>query len=235
MRIIKVKNYDELSVIASRIIGGQILLNPNSVLGLATGSSPIGLYKYLIEDFQKGILDFSGIKSVNLDEYYGLSGDHDQSYRYFMESNLFNHVNINKENTYVPNGLAENIDEECARYENLIDSLGGVDLQLLGVGHNGHIGFNEPDTFFPKTVHCEKLTESTIKANSRLFEKVEDVPTSAFTMGIGTITKAKKILLIAGEDKADIIAKAITGPIDPQVPASILQLHKDVTIIYIAK
>lgn len=235
MRVLKVKSYDEMSLLAARMIGGQILLKPDSVLGLATGSSPIGTYKNLVEDYKKGILDFSKVTTVNLDEYYGLDGENNQSYRYFMNDNLFDHVNIDKANTHVPNGVAEDIDAESARYEALVESLGGADLQLLGIGHNGHIGFNEPDTYFPATVHGVKLTESTIQANSRLFDRIEDVPTMAITMGIGTIMKAKKILLIAGEDKAAIIERSVNGPVTPDVPASILQLHKDATVILVEK
>ncbi len=235
MRVIKVKDYDELSLVASRIIGGQVMLKPESVLGLATGSSPIGTYKNLVTDYEDGLLDFSGIKTVNLDEYYGLEGSNNQSYRYFMNQNLFDSINIDKSNTHVPKGSAKDIEEECISYEALIQELGGIDLQLLGIGNNGHIGFNEPAEAFPVVVHSVKLAESTIEANSRLFEKVEDVPTSAITMGIGTIMKARKILLIAGADKKEIVERSITGPVTPSVPASILQLHPDVTVIIIDK
>ena len=235
MRVLKVKSYDEMSLLAARMIGSQILLKPNSVLGLATGSSPIGTYKQLVEDYQRGILDFSQVTTVNLDEYFGLDGENNQSYRYFMNDNLFDHVNIVKSNTHVPNGVAEDIDAESERYETLIESLGGVDLQLLGIGLNGHIGFNEPADYFPTTVHGVKLTESTIQANARLFDRIEDVPTMAITMGIGTIMKAKKILLIAGADKAEIIDRTVNGPVTPDVPASILQLHRDAIIIQVEK
>ena len=235
MKVIKVKNYEELSVIAASIIGSQVINKPDCVLGLATGSTPIGTYEKLVEAYKNGILDFSEVKSVNLDEYCGLSGENNQSYRYFMNDNLFNHVNINKANTYVPDGTADDSEKECERYEALCQSLGYADLQLLGIGHNGHIGFNEPANAFAAKTHCVKLQESTINANSRLFEKKEDVPTSAFTMGIGTILKAKKILLVGGADKKDIIEKAIYGAVTPEVPASALQLHKDVTVIYVAE
>lgn len=231
MRIIKTKDYEEMSLLASRIIGGQVLIKPDCVLGLATGSSPIGAYKLIAEDCKKGILDFSGVKTVNLDEYYGLDPENHQSYRYFMNSVLFDHINIDKKNTHVPDGTASDIEAECLRYEKLIAELGGVDLQLLGIGHNGHIGFNEPASSFPKTVHSVKLTESTIKANSRLFRSIDEVPKHAVTMGIGTIMKADKILLIAGHDKTDIIERALYGEVTPDVPASVLQLHKDVTVI----
>ena len=184
-----------------------------------------------MESCEKGLLDFSGVRTVNLDEYCGLSGDNPNSYRYFMNDNLFDHVNIDKANTHVPNGFAEDLEAEAARYEAFIESLGGVDLQLLGIGHNGHIGFNEPTDHFPTTVHTVALTESTINANARLFERREDVPTQAITMGIGTIMKADKILLIAGADKKEIVEKAFYGPVTPEVPASVLQLHRNVTVI----
>lgn len=231
MRIIKTKTYEEMSAIAAGIIGGQVLLKPNCVLGLATGSSPIGTYKDLVKSYEDGILDFSEVRTVNLDEYCGLDGTNPNSYRYFMNDNLFDHVNIDKANTHVPNGHADDLEEEAVRYESFIQSLGGIDLQLLGIGHNGHIGFNEPTVNFPATVHTVQLTESTINANSRLFERREDVPTQAITMGIGTIMKAKKILLIAGPDKAEIVEKACFGKVTPEVPASVLQLHPDVTVI----
>lgn len=235
MRIIKTNTYEEMSVLAANMIGGQVLLKPNCVLGLATGSSPIGTYQMLVENYKKGILDFSRVKTVNLDEYCGLSGDNPNSYRYFMNHHLFDHINIDKANTHVPNGNAVDLEAEAIRYEKFIESIGGVDLQLLGIGHNGHIGFNEPTTYFPKDVHTVNLTESTINANSRLFERREDVPTQAITMGIGTIMKSDKILLIAGEDKTDIIEKALYGKVTPEVPASVLQLHKDVTVIICKK
>lgn len=175
------------------------------------------------------------MRTVNLDEYCGLDGTNPNSYRYFMNDNLFDHVNIDKANTHVPNGHADDLEEEAVRYESFIQSLGGIDLQLLGIGHNGHIGFNEPTDNFPATVHTVQLTESTINANSRLFERREDVPTQAITMGIGTIMKAKKILLIAGPDKAEIVEKACFGKVTPEVPASVLQLHPDVTVILSAE
>lgn len=235
MRIVKTKTYEEMSAIAAGIIGGQVLLKPNCVLGLATGSSPIGAYKDLVKNYEDGILDFSEVRTVNLDEYCGLDDTNPNSYRYFMNDNLFDHVNIDKANTHVPNGHADDLEEEAVRYESFIQSLGGIDLQLLGIGHNGHIGFNEPTDNFPETVHTVQLTESTINANSRLFERREDVPTQAITMGIGTIMKAKKILLIAGPDKAEIVEKACFGKVTPEVPASVLQLHPDVTVILSAE
>ena len=211
---------------AANIISAQIITKPNCVLGLATGSTPVGTYKQLVEWYNKGDLDFSEVSTVNLDEYKGLDHDNDQSYYYFMMNNLFKHVNIDLSKTHVPDGTEPDPEKACADYEKIVNEYGGADLQLLGLGHNGHIGFNEPADDFPKVTHCVDLTESTIKANARFFEKIEDVPTQAYTMGIGTIFKAKRILLIAsGKDKAEIVKKAFCGPIDPRVPASILQLH----------
>ena len=232
MRITKAKDYDDLSRKAANIISAQVLLKPDCVLGLATGSTPIGTYKQLIEWYEKGDLDFSAAKSVNLDEYRGLTKDNDQSYYYFMYNNLFKHININMENTNVPDGTEPDSEKECSRYENVIEAYGGVDLQLLGLGHNGHIGFNEPDKDFPRTTHCVALTQSTIEANKRFFASVDDVPKQAYTMGIGTIMKARKILLVvSGADKAQILHDVLCGPVTPEVPASILQLHSDVIVV----
>ena len=226
------EDYKAMSRIAANIISAQIIMKPDCVLGLATGSSPEGTYAQLVEWYKKGDLDFSQVTSVNLDEYRGLSGDNDQSYRYFMNTHLFDHVNIDKSRTFVPNGLEPDSEKACREYDAVVEATGGVDLQLLGIGHNGHIGFNEPAKEFCKNTQCVDLTESTIEANKRFFEKEEDVPRQAYTMGIGTIMRAKKILLVAsGEGMADIIAKAFTGPISPEVPASILQLHNDVTVV----
>ena len=232
MKIYKAKDYDELSRKAASIIASQVLMKPDCVLGLATGSTPIGTYKQLIEWYNKGDLDFSSVKSVNLDEYRGLTKDNDQSYYYFMYNNLFKHININMENTNVPDGTEPDSEKECSRYENVIEAYGGVDLQLLGLGHNGHIGFNEPDKDFPRTTHCVDLTQSTIEANKRFFASVDDVPKQAYTMGIGTIMKARKILLVvSGADKAQILHDVLCGPVTPEVPASILQLHSDVIVV----
>ncbi len=232
MRIYKAKDYEDMSKKAANILSAQILMRPNCILGLATGSTPIGMYNHLVDYYNNGDLDFSGVTSVNLDEYKGLDASNDQSYAYFMNHHLFDRVNINKENTYLPNGLAEDTETECKRYTDLIYSLGGVDLQLLGIGHNGHIGFNEPGEIFNKDVHCVTLTERTIEANKRFFASVEEMPKQAYSMGIKTIMHAKKILLIAsGADKADAVAKAFFGEITPQVPGSILQLHNDVILV----
>lgn len=233
MRIIETSNYTELSRKVASLIAAQVTLKPDSVLGLATGSTPIGTYKELVEWHKQGDLDFSKVKSVNLDEYCGLSPLNEQSYRYFMDSNLFNFVNINKENTYVPNGLATDLEEECKNYDELIQSLGGVDVQILGIGLNGHIGFNEPDSFFEASTHVVDLDQSTIEANARFFSSIDEVPRQAITMGIKTIMKAKKIILVAsGANKKEIIEKAIYGPVTPEVPGSILQFHPDVTVVY---
>ena len=232
MKIIRTKDYEEMSRKAANLISAQILLKPDCVLGLATGSTPIGVYDQLVEWNKKGDLDFSTVKTVNLDEYKGLTRDNEQSYYYFMHHHLFDRVNIDEENTHVPNGKVENGDEECLRYEALIKSMGGVDLQLLGLGRNGHIGFNEPAADFPKITHCVDLTESTIEANKRFFASADEVPRQAYTMGIGTIMKADKILVVAnGEDKADAVAAMVQGKINPEVPASILQLHNNVILV----
>ena len=232
MKVIKVKNYEELSRTAATIIAGVILSKPDCILGLATGSSPVGTYDQLAAMYEEGILDFSHVKSVNLDEYVGLDGSNDQSYRYFMNTNLFDHVNIDKTRTFVPNGLEPDSQKACNDYNQIIQEEGPIDLQLLGLGHNGHIGFNEPGEAFEKETHCVDLTESTIEANKRFFESEDDVPRQAYTMGIKNIMQAKKILVVvSGADKADILKEVLYGPITPEVPASILQLHNDVTIV----
>lgn len=232
MKIFKVKNYDEMSKKAAAIIAAQIVNKPASVLGLATGSTPIGTYQYLVKKYQEGELDFTEIKTANLDEYKGLNRENDQSYYYFMNDHLFRHVNIKPEHTNIPDGMAENEETECRRYEEVIQTLGGVDLQLLGLGHDGHIGFNEPEESFPNNTHCVNLTEMTIDANKRFFTSADEVPKQAFTMGIGTIMRAKKVVMVvSGQDKASILKKTLYGPVTPQVPASILQFHPDVIVI----
>lgn len=231
-RIYKAKNYEDLSRKAANIISAQVIIKPNCVLGLATGSSPIGTYKQLIQWYNKGDLDFKEVKTVNLDEYRGLGKDSDQSYVYFMHHNFFDHININPNNINIPNGLNPNAQEECNRYDKIIESCGGIDMQLLGIGRNGHIGFNEPGSAFEKNTHCVDLTQSTIEANKRFFSDISQVPKQAYTMGIKSIMQAKKILLIAsGEDKAQAIYNSFYGPVTPQVPASVLQLHPDVTLV----
>ncbi len=232
MKIIKESDYESMSRTAADIISAQVISNPASVLGFATGTTPIGLYDRLGEMCKKDGLDFSKVRTVNLDEYCGLPGTHPQSYRYFMDRHLFDKINILKANTFLPDGQAKDFVREGERYESLIRELGGVDLQLLGIGHNGHVGFNEPADFFEKTTHRVKLTERTIQANARLFGSRDEVPGYAMTMGIQTIMLARKILLVVnGRDKAAILAKALTGAITPEVPASVLQLHPDLTVV----
>ncbi len=232
MKVLKAKDYQELSRKAANVIAAQVIMKPNCVLGLATGSSPIGTYKQLIERYEMGDLDFSGVSTINLDEYKGLTRDNDQSYYYFMYNNLFKHVNIDLARTNIPDGTEPDSDKECARYNKVIADMGGIDLQLLGLGHNGHIGFNEPADDFATLTHCVDLQESTIEANKRFFASIDDVPRQAYTMGIQTIMQARKVLMVvSGADKADILDKVINGPVTPQVPASILQMHPDVTIV----
>ena len=232
MRIYLEKDYAAMSRRAANIIAAEIHKNPACVLGLATGSTPIGTYQQLIEMYKAGDISFKEVTTVNLDEYKGLSGDHDQSYRYFMNDNLFNHVDIDKDFTFVPNGLAEDAAAECAEYDEIVEALGFADLQLLGIGHNGHIGFNEPDTCFTKATHVVDLTDSTIDANTRFFANRDEVPRQALTMGMGCIMNAARVLLIAsGAGKADAVYNTVCGPIDPQCPATILQLHPDVVIV----
>jgi glucosamine-6-phosphate deaminase len=231
MKFIVTKDYEEMSKAGADIIIEQIKSKSSSVLGLATGGTPVGMYKHLVEAYNKG-LDFSKIVTFNLDEYVGLKPDNPQSYRYYMDKNLFNNVNINKDNIHIPSGISSDIDKECEEYDESISKMGGIDLQVLGIGRNGHIGFNEPgDTLKVKT-HVAKLSQNTIKANSRFFDKIEDVPTSALTMGLGSIMKSKKILLLAsGLSKAQAIAKIAEPIIDLKVPASLLQLHPNVVVI----
>ena len=232
IRFVCTKDYDDMSRKAANIIGAQVVSKPNCVLGLATGSTPIGTYARLVEGYENGDLDFSQVTSVNLDEYRGLTHDNDQSYYWFMNHHLFSKINIDTNNTYVPDGTIEDADEACKKYDEIVRNAGGQDLQLLGMGHNGHIGFNEPCDHFVKDTNCVTLAQSTIDANARFFASKEEVPTQAYTMGIGTIMQAKKILVVvSGTDKADIVEKAFFGDITPQVPASILQLHEDVVVV----
>jgi len=231
MKVIVVENYQQIGQLGAQIIAGVIKNNPNAVLGLATGTSPIGIYQNLVEMCQKGEISFANVKTVNLDEYVGLDGTHPQSYRYFMNDNLFNHVDIDKANTFVPNGVAENLQEECARYTTLVNNL-VQDIQLLGIGSNGHIAFNEPGTPFDSTTHVVNLTENTIKDNSRLFEDISQVPTKALTMGIANIMNAKRILIVAnGKNKAQAVYDMVKGQVNTTCPASVLQNHPDVTVI----
>lgn len=232
MRIIKTKNYEEMSKRAADLIASVILLKPNCVLGLATGSSPIGTYQNLVKKYQAGELDFSEVRSVNLDEYKGLPKENEQSYYYFMHDNLFSKVNIKMENTHLPDGMEPNSEKACKEYDEVIASMNGVDMQLLGLGHDGHIGFNEPNKEFDKTTHCVNLTEMTIEANKRFFKSINDVPKQAYTMGVGTIMAAKMVIMVvSGKDKAKILKDAFFGPVTPEVPASILQFHPNFILV----
>ena len=232
MRIIIANDYNDMSKKAANMAAAQILLKPNSVLGLATGSTPIMTYKYLIKLFNDETISFNDVITINLDEYIGLSKENPNSYHFFMHDNFFNHINVKPENIHIPDGTAEDLERECIEFENMIQNSNGIDLQILGIGNNGHIGFNEPDLKFEAVTHCIDLDEETIKANSRFFEKKEEVPRRAITMGVKTIMNARKIILLAnGSGKAEIVFKSIHGKIDPTLPASILQLHPDVTFI----
>ena len=232
VNLIIAKDPAEVGKLAADIFQEIVAAKPDCVLGLATGSTPLPLYRELIEREKSGKINFSQVRSANLDEYKGLSGDHPQSYRYFMNENLFNHISIDPANTMVPDGLAEDVEAMCADYEAKIEALGGVDIQLLGIGHDGHIGFNEPCDYFPAATHEVELEEITRQANKRFFDSIDEVPTAAYTMGCGTVMAARKVLLLAtGKDKAEIIRKSFFGPVTPMVPASILQFHGDVTVI----
>ncbi len=232
MRIIVCENYEEVSKKAAQMILSQVTLKPNSVLGLATGSTPIGMYENLVKLNKHGDIDFSEVKTFNLDEYYNLPITSNQSYHYFMHQHLFNHINIKPENIHIPNGMTKNVDAECERYDELIKESGGIDIQVLGIGNNAHIGFNEPTVNFEKGTHLVKLEDSTIEANSRFFDNIDEVPKNAITMGVGAIFKSRKIMLIAtGENKAEAIYNTVYGKVVPEVPASILQFHSDIVLI----
>ncbi|MCI5556460.1 glucosamine-6-phosphate deaminase [bacterium] len=233
MKIIRATDYYDMSRKAANIISAQVIMKPNCVLGLATGGTPVGTYKQLVEWYNKGDLDFSEVTTVNLDEYRGLPREHPESYWSFMHKNLFDLVNIRPEAIHLPDGTNMDSAAECAHYDEIIRQLGGVDLQLLGIGHDGHIGFNEPGAAFELGTHCVSLTEETIEANKRFFDgDVNQVPKQAYTMGIKTIMQARKVLMVAnGAGKADIVKKAFFGPVTPEVPASILQMHPDFTLV----
>lgn len=232
MRLIVCDNQQEIANVGADMIAEVVAANPAAVLGLATGSTPVPMYQELIRRYEAGKLDFSSVRSVNLDEYYPLAPDNDQSYRYFMNHQLFDHINIDKNNTNVPDGLAADPAAACKAYECIIRDLGGIDIQVLGIGGNGHIGFNEPAEALDPLTHLTDLTEDTIKANSRFFESEADVPRCALTMGIGTILSARRIMLIAtGEAKAKAIATVLSGKLTTFCPASMLSLHNDVTVI----
>ena len=232
MRVIFTNSYEEMSMEAAKIVAGQIYLKPDSVLGLATGSTPLSMYKKLVAVHETVGLDFSEVTSFNLDEYIGMAPENPQSYHYFMHRNFFDQINIRPENIYIPDGMAEDVEGEGARYDALIEKKGGIDLQVLGIGQNAHIGFNEPDIKFEATTHKVKLDEETIQANSRFFENEAEVPRYAISMGIKTIMLAQKVILLAsGHNKAEAIHKAVCGSVSPSAPASILQLHRNVTVI----
>ncbi|GIO24332.1 glucosamine-6-phosphate deaminase [Oceanobacillus sp. J11TS1] len=232
MNIIKAENYKEMSQIAAKYLTEQVSAKPNSVLGLATGSTPEGLYEEIIHRYNKGEISFKDVTTYNLDEYVGLANDNDQSYYYYMHKLLFDHINIKEEQAYLPNGDAADLQEECIRYESSIQAAGGIDIQILGIGLNGHIGFNEPGTPFSSKTHIVDLDESTREANARFFKSIDDVPKQAITMGIDSIMQAKRIiLLVSGSQKAEALERLVNGPVTEDFPASILQKHSDVTII----
>lgn len=232
MKLIEVKNYEEMSEKAAALVGQAVAKKANSVLGLATGSTPVGMYQRLADAHNAGKIKLSNICGVNLDEYIGIGGDHELSYRYFMSKNFYSLFGFDESRAHIPNGLAPDLVEECARYDALIEELGGIDLQVLGIGRNGHIGFNEPDDVFIKNTHIAELDADTRAANARFFDSLDDVPSKALTMGIGAIMAAKEILLlVSGSDKAQALKEARTGDINPRLPASILQLHPNVTVI----
>ena len=232
MQVYVAESYADMSRKAANILSAQVILKPDTVMGLATGSSPVGTYQQLIEWYKKGDLDFAQVRTVNLDEYAGLAPEHSQSYRRFMQENFFDHINIPRENTHVPNGLAPDLEAECRRYNQVIQSLGGIDIQLLGMGHNGHIGFNEPGQAFELETHVVNLTDNTIEANARFFASRDEVPRQAITMGIKSIMQAQRIVMVvSGADKADIVRAAFAGPVVPQVPASILQMHPNFILV----
>lgn len=232
MRIVITRNYDEMSQKAAKIIAEQIRGKPKSVLGLPTGSTPLGTYKELIRMHKEENLDFSKVTTFNLDEYCGLGPDHPQSYHYFMFTSFFNHVNLDPKRIHIPDGLAKDFEVYCRKYEEEIKKAGGIDLQLLGIGRNGHVGFNEPGSSLAGRTRLAALSEETVKDNARFFQREEEVPRLVITMGCGTIMEARKILLLAnGSDKSDAILAMIEGPVTSQVPASILQTHPDATVI----
>ncbi len=232
MRIIRTKNYEEMSQKAANVVSSVVTLKPDCVLGLATGDTPIGMYQLLVDRYKMGDLDFKDVKTVNLDEYVGLSGEHPQSYQYFMHQNLYSRVNLASNNTHIPDGLAKDAVQECKRYEELLHSLGGMDVLVLGIGNNGHIAFNEPSDSFAKETHAVKLTEDTRRVNGRFFDSIDDVPYYAISMGMKSIMSARSIMLLAsGEVKKKILFESINGPITPMVPASVLQLHTNLIVV----
>ena len=232
MRIIFTRDYEDMSLEAAKIVAGQLYLKPESVLGLATGSTPVGLYEKLVQLYEVTGLDFSGVTTFNLDEYVGMAPQHPQSYHYFMSEHLFSKVNLRPDHCFVPDGMAEDLAAEGRRYDARIAQAGGIDLQVLGIGRNAHIGFNEPDIKFEAMTHKVRLDDETIRANARFFERQEDVPRYAISMGIRNIMLARRVLLLAnGKEKAEAVRAAVCGGVSPKAPASILQLHRDATFI----
>jgi len=232
MNILKFDSEVKLNAAAARIITSTVQTNPSAVLGLATGGTPIGIYKQLVQDYNEGLVSFKNVMTFNLDEYVGLSPDHHQSYSYYMNENLFNHVDVAADYTNIPSGLADNLDQECEQYDARIEAAGRIDIQLLGLGHNGHIGFNEPENELSSGTHVVQLAEETKQANARFFSETEEVPAQAITMGVGTILKAKMLMLVVkGADKAEIVKRALTGPITTQCPASLLQTHPNLVVL----
>ncbi len=232
MKLYVCKNYEEMSAKGASIVASVITLKPDCILGLATGSTPVGMYHRLADMNKSGQLDFSQVKTYNLDEYYPISPKNDQSYRYFMDKNLFDLINIDKANTHLLNGEAADTDAECAAYDKAIEAAGGIDIQVLGIGNNGHIGFNEPADQLVGATHKTGLTESTIQANSRFFASADEVPKHALTMGIAPIMKAKKIImLVSGKNKHAVLREMLSGVLTTQNPATFLNLHDDVTVV----
>ena len=232
MRIITAEDYQDMSRKVADLLSAEVVLRPDCTLGLATGSTPVGAYKILSERCAQGDLNFSRIKTINLDEYVGLPPTHKQSYRFFMQDNFFDHINIHPENTYVPNGMVGDVEAECRRYDEIIRVQGPVSVQLLGLGHDGHIGFNEPADTFTLPTHPVELAQATIDANARFFASADEVPRREFTMGIGAIMQAEKVILaVSGQAKAETVRKAFRGPVTPQVPASVLQLHPKFVLV----
>ena len=232
MKIICAKDYQDMSRKAANLLSAQLIMKENAVLGLATGETVLGIYDQLIQWYRKGDLDFSSARTINLDEYVGLSPDHPNSYHYYMAQNFFSQINIPSDCCFLPDGMADSLENECLRYDHLIQQLGGIDMQLLGLGCNGHIGFNEPGEAFEKKTHCVPLSESTRRANSRYFSTLEDVPQLAITMGIKSIMQAQRIVLcVSGKSKAEILREVLFGPVSPSIPGSILQMHPHLTVV----
>lgn len=232
MKILVAEDYASMSRKAANMLSAQIIMKPDCVLGLATGSTPLGIYRQLIDWYQKDDLDFSCVRTVNLDEYAGIPAESPLSYAYYMKNNFYKHINIDPKNTFIPDGMAQDMEAECRRYDDIIRKLGGIDMQLLGVGHNGHVGFNEPADYFMKNTFVVRLTEDTLKANSKYFPAADEIPEKAVTVGLKSIMQARNIVIaVSGRSKAEVLYKMLTGPVTPQVPASILQLHPATTLI----